>query len=235
MKQVKRIISVLLTLCLTMGVLPAANAAENRSAAMLKTMTTEEKISQMLMPAFRWWNDAEGNRQNLAELNDDVAAMLERHGFAGVVLFAQNAAENEATARLLDAMQTANAKGENRTQLLTAIDQQGGSVTRLGQGTAFPGNMALGAVNDLTATADAARTIGAELKAMGLNFDFAPVVDVNSNPANPVIGTRSFSDDAQTVAKQGAAFMGALMAPATVIRAPTATRVCRASTRPMTS
>ena len=216
MKQVKRIISVLLTLCLTMGVLPAANAAENRSAAMLKTMTTEEKISQMLMPAFRWWNDAEGNRQNLAELNDDVAAMLERHGFAGVVLFAQNAAENEATARLLDAMQTANAKGENRTQLLTAIDQEGGSVTRLGQGTAFPGNMALGAVNDLTATADAARTIGAELKAMGLNFDFAPVVDVNSNPANPVIGTRSFSDDAQTVAKQGAAFMGALMENGTI-------------------
>ena len=73
-------------------------------------------------------------------------------------------------------------------------------MTRLGQGTAFPGNMALGAVNDLTATADAARTIGAELGALGLNFDFAPVVDVNSNPANPVIGTRSFSDDAQTVA-----------------------------------
>ncbi|MBQ9719538.1 MAG: glycoside hydrolase family 3 protein, partial [Oscillospiraceae bacterium] len=210
-RAAKRLLSVLLTLCLLTGAVPAANAAESGSAAMLKTMTTEEKVSQMLMPAFRWWNDAEGNRQNLAELNDDVAAMLERHGFAGVAIFAQNTAENAAAARLVDAMQSANAKGKNRSQLLVAIDQEGGSVTRLGQGTAFPGNMALGAANDLTATAAAARIIGEELGALGVNFDFAPVVDVNSNPANPVIGTRSFSDNAQTVAKQGVAFMEALM------------------------
>ena len=213
---VKRITGLLLTLCLTLGILPAADAAERGSAEILNSMTTEEKISQMLMPSFRWWNDTEGSRQNLTEINDDIAAILERHGFAGVVFFTQNAAENEAIVRMVDAMQTANARGGNRTQLLTAIDQEGGSVTRLGQGTAFPGNMALGAVNDLAATADAARTIGAELGALGLNFDFAPVVDVNSNPSNPVIGTRSFSDDAQTAAKQGAAFMSALMESGTI-------------------
>ena len=206
---IKRMLSLLLALCLTMSLLPAANAAESRSAALLRSMTTEEKVSQMIMPSFRWWSGADGKLQNLAEINDDVAAILERHGFAGVVLFSQNAAENEATAELIDAMQTANAR--HRTQLLVAVDQEGGGVTRLGQGTAFPGNMALGAANDLTATAAAARIIGEELGALGFNFNFAPVVDVNSNPANPVIGTRSFSDDAQIAAKQGAAFMSALM------------------------
>ena len=112
--MIYRLTSLLLVLCLTLGFLPAARAAEDGSAAIRKAMTTEEKVSQMLMPAFRWWNDAEGNTQNLTALNDDIAALLERHGFAGVVIFAQNAAETEAAVRLVDAMQTANAKGGNR-------------------------------------------------------------------------------------------------------------------------
>ena len=211
-----RILSLLLAFCLAPGLLPAARAAESGSAALLRGMTTEEKVSQMLMPAFRYWNDAEGNRQSLAELNGEIAAVLERHGFAGVVFFAQNAGETEALTRLVDAMQRANARGGNRAQLLTAIDQEGGGVTRLGQGTAFPGNMALGAVNDTEATRAAARTIGAELAALGLNFNFAPVVDVNNNPANPVIGTRSFSDDPLLVAKHGAAYMEALAENGTI-------------------
>ncbi|MBE7009734.1 MAG: beta-hexosaminidase, partial [Ruminococcaceae bacterium] len=215
-RATKRILSLLLALCLTLGFVPAASAAEDRASAMLKTMTTEEKVSQMILPAFRWWNDAEGKRQNLTELNDELAALLTRHGFAGVILFAQNAAETEATVRLVDAMQSANAKGENRAQLFLAIDQEGGSVTRLGQGTAFPGNMALGAADDTDVTRAAARTIGAELRAIGFHFDFAPVVDVNNNPANPVIGTRSFSDDPRLAAKHGAAFVEALAENGTI-------------------
>ena len=219
MKQrhtMKRLFSLLVILCLLSGTVPAAGAAEDKAKTLLDAMTTEEKVSQMLMPAFRYWNDAEGSRQNLAAINDEIAAMLERHGFAGVVFFAQNAAQTEAAVRLVDAMQTANAKGKNRTQLLTAIDQEGGSVTRLGQGTAFSGNMALGAANNEESTAVAARVIGEELKAVGFNFDFAPVVDVNSNPANPVIGVRSFSDDAQTVARHGVTFMKSLMATGSI-------------------
>ena len=211
-----RLASVLLVLCLTLSVLPAARAAEDRSAALLKGMTTEEKVSQMLMPSFRYWKNGEGKLENLPEINGDVAAVLERHGFAGVVIFSQNTAENAPTARLVDAMQTANARGANRTQLLVAIDQEGGGVARLGQGTAFPGNMALGAANEPDATRTVGRTIGEELKALGINVDFAPVLDVNNNPANPVIGTRSFSDDAGIVATHGAAFMGALTENGTI-------------------
>lgn len=93
------------------------------------------------------------------------------------------------TARLADALQKANAKGGDRPQLIISIDQEGGNVTRLGQGTVMPGNMALGAANDTSLTKEAASLIGSELAALGINADFAPDVDVNSNPSNPIIGT----------------------------------------------
>ena len=206
----ERVIGTVLIFCLLPVFLPAVSAAEGRSSELLKSMTAEEKVCQLLMPAFRYQTNASGERQNLTALPDELAAMLERHGFAGVIFFAQNAAETEAAARLADAMQTANAKGAHRPQLLTAIDQEGGIVTRLGQGTAFSGNMALGAAGDPAAAAAAAGIIGEELKAIGLNFNFAPVVDVNNNPANPVIGTRSFSDDPRIAAELGVSFMNAL-------------------------
>ena len=216
LKTGRRLLGLVLILCLLLSFAAASGATESRSEAQLEAMATEEKVCQMLMPSLRWWSDAEGERQNLTELNEAFAALLARHGFAGVVFFAQNTAETEATVRLIDAMQVANAKGKNRTQLLTAIDQEGGTVSNLGQGTAFSGNMALGAANDPECTKAAARAIGAELAALGLNMDFAPVLDVNSNPMNPVIGRRSFSDDARIVAAQGTAFMGALSENGTI-------------------
>ncbi len=183
---------------------------ERAPETILAGMSVEEKIAQMLMPSFRYYPDENGERQNVTALPADVAAVLEKHGFAGVVLFSQNTADTAKAVKLVDDMQKANAAGRNRTQLLIAIDQEGGRVTRLGHGTQMPGNMALGAANDTAVTAAAASVIGQELMSMGVNFNFAPVLDVNSNPANPVIGTRSFSDDASIVAAQGVSYMRAL-------------------------
>ena len=164
----------------------------------------------MIMPAFRYSTDADGNRTNVTEITDEIAATLEKHSYSGVILFGQNTPTNENTTRLVDALQKANAAGGDRPQLLITTDQEGGNVTRLGQGTMMPGNMALGAINDLSVTKEVASMMGAELSALGINADFAPDVDVNSNPANPVIGVRSFADDAQTVAAHGSAFVEAL-------------------------
>ena len=80
-------------------------------------------------------------------------------------------------------------------------------MTRLGHGCQMPGNMALGAIGDPDAARQAGRLIGEELSAVGLNYDAAPVVDVNSNPRNPVIGLRSFSDDPALAAELGTAMM----------------------------
>ena len=214
MNRTRKTLAALMLLALSLGMVPLQACGADSCETVLAGMTTEDKISQMLMPEFRYYTD-EAGRHNLDEITQDVTDILQKRGFAGVVFFAENAGETAKTVRLVDAMQTANAVG-GHPQLFTAIDQEGGNVTRLGQGTRTPGNMALGAVGDLTATEEMATIIGQELGAIGFNLDFAPVVDVNNNPANPVIGLRSFSDDPQTVAKQGVTFMQALQATGTI-------------------
>ncbi|MBR5740705.1 MAG: beta-hexosaminidase, partial [Firmicutes bacterium] len=147
---------------------------------------------------------------NVTTLPDDLADLLGRRGFGGVILFSENTESVGQTTLLIHQLQTANASGPNPGQLLIGVDQEGGIITRLATGTKISGNMGLSATGD-PANARAAGTIlGQELKAMGFNFDLAPVVDVNSNPSNPVINLRSFSDDPETVARFGKAFMEGL-------------------------
>ena len=167
----------------------------------LAAMSLREKIEQMIMPDMRYYD---GLPQET--LNGSVAAMLEKHAFAGVILFAQNTKTAEQTLRLTDALQTANRR-EGRAQLLIAVDQEGGKITRLATGTQTPGNMALGAIGEGSAAREAAGIIGKELRSLGINVDLAPVMDVNSEPANPVIGVRSFSDRPEVAARLGAAYL----------------------------
>ena len=192
--------------CTCMG---AFAAEKDPCGELLAAMTVREKVAQMLLPAFRYWPDEAGEAQALTELPEEVADVIADNGFGGVILFSENAGTNEGTLRLLDAMQEANAAKAGRPRLLTAVDQEGGLVTHLGQGTQMPGSMALGAANRLGLTRTAAALIGGELSALGFNLNFAPVVDVNSNPANPVIGIRSFSDDPNVAAAHAAAFLEA--------------------------
>ena len=177
---------------------------------MIENMTTEEKITQMIMPAFRTWQNEDGNQTNVTELNGELEALLERHGFAGVILFGQNTPYTESNVRLIDEIRKTSMADEGRPDLFIAVDQEGGTVSRLGQGCQFGGNMSLGAVNDTDVTKKTAGIIGSELKAIGYNVDFAPVVDVNNNPKNPVIGVRSFSDDPEMVAAHAVSFIEGL-------------------------
>jgi|SRR5215472_1233176 len=127
-------------------------------------------------------------------------------GLGGVTLFARNVAGPEQVAEL-----TARLRAE-RADLLIAIDEEGGDVTRLEArtGSSYPGNLALGAAGDLGLTRSVAGALGADLAAAGVNLDLAPVADVNSNPQNPVIGVRSFGADPELVAAHTAAFVEGL-------------------------
>lgn len=185
------LIFVLLLSVLSVAVIPVS-AAESEAEQYLASMSTEDKISMMIMPVFRYSYDTEGNRTNVTEITQDIAASLQKHSFSGVILMGQNTPENESTVRLIDALQRANLSGGDRPQLLITTDQEGGNVTRFTQGTMMMGNMALGAANDLDVTKEVATVIGNEASVLGVNADFAPVVDVNNNPANPIIGVRSF-------------------------------------------
>ena len=178
--------------------------------AIISDMTTEEKVAQLLMPAFRSYSPDGYTYKYVTELPEDLAGLLSRHGFGGVILFAENSESTEQMTRLIHQMQTANSQGPNPGQLLMGVDQEGGMICRLATGTKFSGNMGLGATADPASARVAGEIIGKEIKACGFNFDLAPVVDVNNNPSNPVINLRSFSDDPNTAANFGKAFVEGL-------------------------
>ena len=179
---------------------------------MLSSMTTEQKIAQLLMPAFYYHETEEKPKAGVQEIYPEMEAILHKYGFGGVIFNLQNAQDNAKAVRLVCAVQAANAFVPGRPQLITCTDQEGGYVTRLGKGTQMPGSMALGAINDLSVTEAAGRLIGEEVTAVGYTGTFGPVMDVNNNPANPVIGIRSFGDRPDQVAAQGAAFIRGLHA-----------------------
>ena len=164
----------------------------------LTSMSNEEKITQMIMPAFRKSSKVEIN-------NESIKDIISSHWYAGVTLFTENAPDIESTIRYVDLLQNANSGHE--TRLLIAIDQEGGYVTRLWIWTSTPGNMALTATDNPNSAYNAAKIIGKELKILWINTDFAPVVDVNSNASNPIIGIRSFSDDPETVSTYAEQYM----------------------------
>jgi beta-N-acetylhexosaminidase len=138
-------------------------------------------------------------------LPDWLAARL-RAGLAGVCLFATNIESSAQLRALTDAIRDANPLA------LIAIDEEGGDVTRVysSSGSPYPGNALLGRIDDVDFTASVATSVGWELRRVGVNLNFAPDVDINSNPDNPVIGTRSFGASADLVARHAAAWVTGL-------------------------
>jgi beta-N-acetylhexosaminidase len=133
-------------------------------------------------------------------------ARLLEGGLGSVCLFGSNIPAYAGVRDLSDAVHAAGA------DVLVATDEEGGDVTRLhmGEGSPFPGNAALGAVDDPALTRRVAASIGTLLAAAGVDLDLAPVVDVNSDPRNPVIGVRSFGADASLVARHTTAYVDGL-------------------------
>ena len=140
------------------------------------------------------------------------AAMLRRlrsAPAAGVTLYRWRNAGPPAAVRALTSSLVEAAGGP----LLIAVDQEGGQLDTLGDGvTAFPGAMALGATGDEELAARVAYATGLELRAMGVNVNYAPVLDVTTDPANPAIGIRSFGSSPESVARFGAATVHGLAA-----------------------
>jgi beta-N-acetylhexosaminidase len=127
-------------------------------------------------------------------------------GLGSVALFSRNIESPEQLAKL-----TAQLR-DVRPDVLVAADEEGGDVTRLEArgGSSFPGNLALGAVDDAELTRSVAAELGRRLAACGVNFNWAPSADVNSDPDNPVIGVRSFGAEAWRVARHTAAYIEGL-------------------------
>ncbi|WP_329392335.1 glycoside hydrolase family 3 protein [Streptomyces sp. NBC_01716] len=129
-----------------------------------------------------------------------------RNGLASVVLFSRNIVSTEQVARL-----TAQLRAEN-PELIIAIDEESGDVTRIesATGSTRPGNYALGVADDTELTASVAADLGRQLRAVGVSLDYAPSVDVNSNPDNPIIGVRSFGAEPEAVSRHAGAWVRGL-------------------------
>lgn len=187
-----------------------AGWAENQSPEdILSSMTLREKAAQMMLPAFRTWKEGDADAVKVTELNEEIRAMLAREHFGGVLLFGENFSNAEQTLRLTADMQEAN-QAAGGVPMLIAVDEEGGNVARLSYGVIGVSNMALGATGNPENARIMAGIHGEEIGLLGINVNFAPVMDVNNNASNPVIGIRSFSDGAQTVAEYGAAFIQGL-------------------------
>lgn len=191
----------MLAFALCSTVVTANVKASNRVEDMLNRMTLRQKITQMLMVDFRYWDEDTTDsveKQPFTKMNSQVQKIVEDYDFGAIIYFAQNIQTTEDTFQLSMDLQKAATK-DNGIPLLISADQEGGSVYRLGSGTALPGNMALGATWNSEYARNAGQIIGSELSVLGINTNLAPVVDVNNNANNPVIGLRSYGDDAAMV------------------------------------
>ncbi len=224
----KKHLSLMMALLMLFGTVSFAENAENDlPEVLLSRMTLRDKVTQMMIASFRVWKEVppEGEEpaaeesaeepaeeppaENITQLNDPIREMLGRDHFGGILLFAENFADAEQTLRLISELQSANQAQGGLPQILFT-DHEGGNVCRIPFSVRGIGNMALGATGAPENARTTASIFGEELSALGIQADFAPVVDVNNNPANPVIGVRSFSDDPQTVAAFGCAFVEGL-------------------------
>ncbi|MGG0657348.1 glycoside hydrolase family 3 protein [Rummeliibacillus pycnus] len=222
----KRVIVFLLTFVLlfTFSIVPMSQAKDKSNGneekiakkwvkEKVKHMTIEEKVGQLFIvhaygktpidPDYAATN-IEKNRGGA-----NFKEIIEKYHIGGVIYFnwSQNIGtpvDSSQVQSLSNGLQEIALKQKNKIPLFISTDQEGGVVARITDpATVFPGNMALGATQSEEFAKKSAEIMGLELKSLGINMDFAPDLDVNVNPENPVIGVRSYSANPDLVASLG--------------------------------
>lgn len=198
---------------------PTSTLAPTATPTPADALTLEEKVGQLfiirpdaldLTLSQDTINDARAD--GVTELTDAMRETLQAYPVGGVCQFGKNITDPAQLAQF-----NADLQAASRTPLLIAVDEEGGAVSRLANHPAFDlpqyeSAAAVGASGDPADAYAMGQTIGAYLKEYGFNMDFAPDADVNTNPDNPIIGTRAFSSDAATAAQMAAAAADGLRA-----------------------
>lgn len=197
---------------------PPDTAAET-AEELLAGMTLRQKVGQLFIvrpdaldPSQTQVQINDANASGVTAVTDEMRAMLERYPVGGVCVFGKNLAGPAQITAFTADLQAAAA-----LPLFLAVDEEGGAVSRLANHPAFAlpryGSAAeVAAAGETAAAEEMGQTIGAYLHEYGFNLDFAPVADVNTNPANPVIGRRAFSPDGAVAAGMAAAMARGLYA-----------------------
>jgi beta-N-acetylhexosaminidase len=162
-------------------------------------LTLEQKTGQLLMFALPG-----------QALNNDNSKLISKYQPGGIILFGYNISEKGDLPEFIHELQQESMNGSG-IPLFVSTDQEGGRVIRVKKGiTPFPGNLAAGISENYDGIKKMAQVTGMELRIQGINMNLAPVLDVNNNPLNPVINTRSFGSDPGIVAKAGASYIDGL-------------------------
>ncbi|WP_337099306.1 beta-N-acetylhexosaminidase [Paenibacillus sp. YIM B09110] len=161
-------------------------------------MTLNEKIGQMIIVGL------EGTKAD-----KEAIKMIKENKIGGFILFKDNMSSADQIVSLLNALKSENES--NNIPLWLSVDQEGGKVNRLPKSfVGIPTAKSIGAADNDSYTGAVSQAIGLALKSLGFNMDFAPVLDINSNPNNPVIGSRSFGSNADSVIRHGIGTMEGL-------------------------
>ena len=166
----------------------------------VKNMTLEEKIGQMVIIGLDGYT-----------MDDNTRTMIEDNRVGGFILFGENVKSSDQLLALVNSLKSTNSK--NKIPLFISVDQEGGRVNRMPKEIKnLPASKTIGEVNNGEFSYEIGSILGEEIKAFGFNMDFAPVLDINSNPKNSVIGDRSFGTNAEVVSKLGIQTMKGIQA-----------------------
>lgn len=164
----------------------------------INSMTLDEKIGQLFVVAF------EGK-----ELNSNIKELIEKYKVGGIILFDGNISDIKQTVSLINNLKSTNSN--NKYPLFISVDEEGGRVTRMPvEFKRMPSSADIGRTGKVEIAENAGNIIGESLRILGFNVDFAPVLDIYSNPQNTVIRGRAFGNNVNTVTKMGVAEMKAL-------------------------
>lgn len=164
------------------------------------TLALEQAIGQKILLAF----------QGVDRVPDETLQAIRQYRPAGFTLFRAFNIETPQQVRQLTSTLQKAAREHGLPPFLIAADQEGGQLMAVGGATPLPGNLALGATGSVELSRQAGEVLGSELAAMGINVNYAPCCDVNVNPHNPVVGTRSFGEEPDLVASLSAAMVNGI-------------------------
>ena len=177
------------------NVTPAPSQETDPIALQISEMTLKEKIGQMLLVGI-----------DGTTLDDNAKKMIAKDKVGGIILYKDNIKDLNSLIDLINSMKKSNAA--NSVPLFMSVDQEGGKVSRMpAEFASIPSNGAVGNKGDAAAAEMMGKLLGREVLLAGFNMNFAPVLDINSNPNNPVIGDRSFGNTASKVIDLGIAEM----------------------------
>jgi beta-N-acetylhexosaminidase len=178
--------------------IPAATAAADSLKQRIDKMTVDEKIGQLVLIGL-----------DGTVMQAQAKEMIEKHRVTGFILYKNNITSAAQTLNMLNQLKETNRK--NAFPLWLSVDQEGGKVDRMPEPLIkLPAAQDVGRTNKTSYSFAIGQALGEEVRALGFNMDYAPVLDVNSNPNNPVIGNRSFGSEPKTVIQHGIQVMKGL-------------------------